>query len=126
MLNRRRRQALAAWCFVLPGFAVYATFMLFPFGQSIYYSLTSWDGASDVKKFVGLDNYSRLLHDDQMWSALSHNLIWLVIGTVAPIAIGAPLDIMSSERSQPKVDLAWGGPREPDRRHTGGGSESHG
>jgi raffinose/stachyose/melibiose transport system permease protein len=88
MLTRRRRQALAAWCFVLPGFAVYAAFMLYPFGQSIYYSLTSWNGASDAKEFVGLDNYSRLLGDDKMWAALSHNGIWLVIGTIAPIAIG--------------------------------------
>lgn len=84
----RHRRTLAAWCFVLPAFALYAAFMLLPFAQSIQYSLTSWDGATDVKEFVGLDNYERLLHDDQMWSALSHNLIWLVIGTVSPILVG--------------------------------------
>ena len=84
----RHRRTLAAWCFVLPAFVVYAAFMLVPFVETIRYSLTSWDGATDVKEFTGLDNYARLLEDDQMWSALSHNLIWLVIGTVSPVLVG--------------------------------------
>jgi raffinose/stachyose/melibiose transport system permease protein len=68
--------------------ALYATFMLYPFVVSIYYSLTSWDGVSAEKEWIGIENYSRLLHDERMWNALWHNALWAALGTLAPIVIG--------------------------------------
>jgi len=92
-----RRLALA---FVLPGLLLYVVFMLLPFATSIYYSLTDWNGASSEKHLVGLDNYARLLSDGKLLTAASHNLIWVVFGTLPPILIGALLAL-----------LIWGGVR---------------
>jgi raffinose/stachyose/melibiose transport system permease protein len=80
--------------FVLPALTLYAVFFVKPFVTSIYYSLTSWNGYDAVKKFVGLANYEQLFHDPLLWLSLSHNLIWIVIGTFAPIIIGLPLAVM--------------------------------
>jgi raffinose/stachyose/melibiose transport system permease protein len=91
---RARRKALAGWLFVLPALLLYLYFVLYPFLVSIYYSLTDWDGAQPVKQFVGLANYQELLGDNLMWQALWHNLIWIVIGTVAPILIGLLLGVL--------------------------------
>ena len=96
---RKGQQWLAA-AFVLPPLAVYAVFMIYPFLGSIYYSLTDWDGASAAKEWVGLGNYSQLLHDSRMWTALSHNVIWAVLGTLAPIIIGFVLAVLLWENGR--------------------------
>jgi raffinose/stachyose/melibiose transport system permease protein len=86
--------------FVLPAFLIYVVFMLIPFITSIYYSLTDWNGAASQLHFVGLDNYARMVGDKQLLVAASHNLAWLVGGTVPPILIGVLLAL-----------LIWGGVR---------------
>jgi ABC-type sugar transport system permease subunit len=80
--------------FLLPALTIYGLFMVWPLVGTVYYSLTSWDGYAPTKDFVGLENYRVLLNDPAFWSAFSHNLIWAVIGTVGPIAIGLPLAII--------------------------------
>ena len=101
--SRRPQQVLAA-IFVLPAFAIYAAFMLYPFAWTIFLSFTRWDGLSTlttaVDDFVGLDNYGALLRDDRMWLAFRHNIIWVLAGTLAPIVIGFVLAL-----------LLWGGGR---------------
>ena len=73
---------------------MYVIFVVYPFFYTIYLSLTKWDGAKPVKEFVGLLNYERLFADPRLWSALSHNLIWIVLGTVTPVAIGLFLGVL--------------------------------
>ena len=60
---------------VLP-LALYAVFVISPFVQAFYYSLTNWTGVSPQFDFVGLQNFQNLLHDslflraraEQRWS----------------------------------------------------------
>jgi ABC-type sugar transport system permease subunit len=68
--------------------------VVYPFINSIYYSLTRWDGAQPVKEYVGLANYTRLLTDSLMWQSLQHNLVWVILGTISPIVIGLLLGIL--------------------------------
>lgn len=91
---RALRRALAGWLFVLPSLVLYVVFIVYPFVVSIYYSMTDWDGAKPVKQFIGLANYQALLTDKLMWQALLHNLIWVIIGTIAPIVIGLLLGVL--------------------------------
>jgi raffinose/stachyose/melibiose transport system permease protein len=85
------------YLFILPALVMYAIFFIKPFITSIYYSLTSWNGYDPVKKFVGLQNYVHLFHDQMVWLSLSHNLIWIAIGTFAPIIIGLPLAVLLTQ-----------------------------
>jgi ABC-type sugar transport system permease subunit len=80
--------------FVLPSLLIYVLFMAYPFLGTIQLSLTSWDGFAAVKDFIGFDNYGVLIQDNAFWNALGHNLIWAVVGTIAPIVIGLPLAIV--------------------------------
>jgi len=80
--------------FVLPSVLIYALFMVWPFVGTFQLSLQAWDGFAPERTFVGLDNYVALINDGEFWAALSHNLIWAVVGTIAPIAIGLALAIM--------------------------------
>ena len=92
-----RRQALPL-LFVLPALLVYALFVLWPFVNTIYYSLTDWDGAQPVKNFIGLANYRDMFADPLMWLSLRHNLIWIALGTLTPVVIGLVL-----------ANLVWSG-----------------
>ncbi len=98
---RRRTTARKNWrkyrvgiFFLLPALILYTVFMLYPFVQSIYLSMTNWDGAQPVKQFVGLSNYAALVQDPLVWESLVHNLIWVVVGTIAPIVIGLLLAVL--------------------------------
>jgi ABC-type sugar transport system permease subunit len=87
-------QYRAGYLFVLPAFVLYAIFMIYPFFQSIYLSFTDWNGATVTKNFIGWDNYRELFDDSLLWKSLWHNLIWVVIGTIAPLAIGFLLAVL--------------------------------
>jgi len=92
--RRSVRKATIGFAFVLPALLLYGFFFIYPFVVSIYYSLTDWDGAQPIKEFIGLSNYRSLLSDSLLWESLYHNLIWVVLGTVAPIAIGLLLGVL--------------------------------
>ncbi|MDQ4045324.1 MAG: sugar ABC transporter permease [Chloroflexota bacterium] len=88
----------AGYLFLLPALALYAMFMIYPFFQSIYLSLTDWNGADAVKNFVGLENYRNLWSDDLLWRSLWHNVIWVVIGTLGPLILGFLLAVLLAAR----------------------------
>lgn len=91
---RPSREAIVGHAFILPALLLYLVFFIYPFAISIYYSLTSWDGAQATKRFVGWANYRTLASDPLLWEALLHNVIWIVLGTVSPIAIGLLLGVL--------------------------------
>jgi raffinose/stachyose/melibiose transport system permease protein len=84
----RRQQLRYAILFIAPGLAVYLIFMVYPFLNTIYLSLTNWNGVDPDKDFIGLANYTRMLGDGVALKAFSNNVIWVIIGTIAPVAIG--------------------------------------
>jgi ABC-type sugar transport system permease subunit len=89
-----RRRGRAGILFVLPALILYLLFMVYPFFRSIYFSLTSWNGVTAVKEWVGLANYRELIGDNLFWLSLQHTVIWVIIGTIAPIAIGMLLALL--------------------------------
>lgn len=81
----RREQTLTYAAFILPGFAIYCVFLIFPILLGIYYSLMDWNGISPHYDFVGLKNYQSLLTDKKFRAALVFNMrytVMLVIGIV--------------------------------------------
>jgi ABC-type sugar transport system permease subunit len=99
-LRQWLRKYLPSYLFVLPALVLYAIFVLYPFLSTIYYSMTDWDGAQPVKRFIGFENYQHMFQDRLMWLALAHNLIWIAVGTLTPVVIGLLL-----------ATLVWSGVR---------------
>lgn len=72
--------------FLLPATILYGLFVIWPYGQAFYFSLTSWRGVSPNKPWVGLDNYRTLWNDPRFIEALTRNgklLIALPLVTIA-------------------------------------------
>ena len=94
--RRRSRTAareLAGLWFVLPALVIYLMFFGLPFLATVGLSFTDWNGIG-WPDFTGIANYSRLAVDGAMWSALTNNLIWVVLGTAVPVIVGLILAVM--------------------------------
>jgi len=85
--TRARHSGLVVGFLALP-LALYGLFVLWPYGQAIYISLTNWNGFSRHQTFVGLRNFAKLMRDDLFRAGLTHNLIMLVVLPVVTIGLG--------------------------------------
>jgi ABC-type sugar transport system permease subunit len=97
-LSRQWVKYRAGILFILPAFVLYAIFMIYPFFNSIYLSFTDWNGAEPVKNLVGLANYRQLFDDSLLWKSLRNNLIWVILGTIGPLAVGFLLAVLLANR----------------------------
>lgn len=52
------------WVLVGPALLFFTVIVLIPFGMNLYYSFTEWNGVSGTVKFIGLDNFKRILFED--------------------------------------------------------------
>ena len=69
--------------FLIVPVAGYLAFVVSPFVQAAYFSMTSWTGFSPDMKFVGLGNYAKLLDDDVFLKAVGNSVVLaLVLPTV--------------------------------------------
>ncbi len=74
--------------FLIAPLALYLLFVVSPNVQAVYYSFTDWSGYSEGQNFIGLDNYTRLLHDEDFWNALGHNGLLLLVLPIVTISLG--------------------------------------
>jgi N-acetylglucosamine transport system permease protein len=72
--------------FLIAPVTLYAVFVIAPYAQAFYISMTSWRGFA-APKWVGFDNYQRLWADDTFWKAVRHNGIILLVLPLVAIAI---------------------------------------
>lgn len=73
---------------------IYVVFVVSPFFQAFYYSLTDWRGLARAPQFVGLDNYVTLFQDPIFRKALRNNLILLVVLPTVTITLAFALAIL--------------------------------
>jgi multiple sugar transport system permease protein len=78
-----RKEAKAAYLFLLPFLATYCVFLVFPFFKGIWISLHDWNLLEvainpDAREFVGVKNYIRLFWGKSMqWSPFGRPLLQL-------------------------------------------------
>ena len=91
--SRLRRLDVKAspYVYVAPFFLIFIGFGLFPLAYTAYVSMTDRNLLNPVTHFVGLANYTELLHDSYFWNAVENTLgIW-VISTVPQLVLALAL-----------------------------------
>src|SRR5690625_641658 len=83
---------------IVPPFAGYLLFTLYPNILSVYYSFLNWDGMSEPI-FIGLENFIALFKDSFVWRALSHNLFLLIVVPVSAVFISLVLAYLLSNKT---------------------------
>ena len=76
---------MAVTLFPVPSVVV---ILLIPFIANIWISLHSWRGGRSKMKFIGLDNYVKLLGDEKFWTSFSNSLYMIVAMVIIPLLIG--------------------------------------
>ncbi|GAA2500263.1 carbohydrate ABC transporter permease [Winogradskya humida] len=71
-----------------PALVLFAVFMIVPTVNVFRMSLYTWSGFSPDMRFVGLDNFRRLLDDDQFVRAFQNTVALLVVVTVVTMGMG--------------------------------------
>jgi len=71
--------------------ALYLVFVLYPFTQAAWYSLTSWSGFTATQEFIGLDNYTRLFTDRLFLKAVGNSLVLLLVVPVVTLVLSYAL-----------------------------------
>ncbi|WP_417308017.1 ABC transporter permease subunit [Devosia sp.] len=59
--------------------AIYVVFVISPFVQAFYYSMTDWSGFSKNMNFVGLTNYFTLVRDPVFTKAVANSIFLVVV-----------------------------------------------
>jgi raffinose/stachyose/melibiose transport system permease protein len=84
----RRAQARLGILLIVPTILLVGTFFLIPLGSAIYFAFVDFHGFEANPPFVGFANFVELANDPAVWPALWNNIIWIVVGTAAPLTIG--------------------------------------
>jgi len=67
---------------VLPGLILFTIGLIIPLFLAFVYSLTSWNGMTVEKPFVGLENYIRLFKDPYVKDAWIFTIKFTVYNTI--------------------------------------------
>ncbi len=83
-MRRKRKEALQGYLYILPSFILIACFSVLPIFMSGYFSFTNYN-VMNSPQFAGLENYSKILKDTYVASAIKNTLIYVVV--TVPIQI---------------------------------------
>jgi len=76
---------------IVPALVVVVGLLYYSVGYTFYTSTLDWNGVSPNPPSVGLDNYSRMLHDATFWRTLRHTLQFLIVTFTVQTALGFTL-----------------------------------
>ncbi|MGJ6960478.1 carbohydrate ABC transporter permease [Streptosporangium sp. G11] len=66
---------------------LYVVFVISPYIQAFYISMTNWKGISANPQFIGLENFTRLFDDEVFWAAVRHHGVLLLVMPLVTIVI---------------------------------------
>ena len=84
---RRRRPAFLPYLLVLPILAYEGVFLLYPIYQGLKSSLYR-QPLGGKERWTGLDNYRRMLTDDDFWSVMGTTLTYMLAVVVVAVGFG--------------------------------------
>jgi multiple sugar transport system permease protein len=96
------RTGIVGWTLAAPALAVIAVFFALPVAIGLALSLTDFDlyALADLStlRFVGLDNYLRLLQTPLFWQALGNTLYFVAVGVPVSIALSLGAALLLNSR----------------------------
>jgi multiple sugar transport system permease protein len=93
----RTRQALTGYAFIAPNLVVFAAFMFLPLILTFVKSTQESSGFGP-SQYVGLDNYSEMVHDPVFWASLRHTVLYAVVQVPLALAAGLGLAILINRK----------------------------
>jgi multiple sugar transport system permease protein len=102
----RPGEAHAGWAMSAPALAAILVFFVFPAAASLFLSFTDFDiyALADLGnlRFIGFQNYERLVANPLFWKAMTNSLLFVAIGTPFIVALSLSAAMLVNSRW-----LAW-------------------
>lgn len=101
-LSLQRREAVAAYIFLLPFLVVFSVFVVRAVVSAVQLSFYEYQILRPARPYIGFDNYAELFSDDIWWTSLGNTLIFTaltVIGT-STIALTTAVAVTQKIRGQ--------------------------
>src|SRR5262249_22668167 len=93
-----RRRDLLPYMLALPIVIYEAIFILVPIVQQIASSFSTDIIGGGPVRWVGLDNYDRLLQDDNFWNAMRVTLTFMTATVIVSVGAGLLTALLMNER----------------------------
>ena len=87
------RETGVAWLFLTPALVGFLVFFLYPTLRGIFLSFTDYDLLTSPK-FVGVKNFTRLVHDPLFWNSLKVTLEYVVINIGVQTVVALALAVL--------------------------------
>ena len=95
-------EARAGWAMSSPALAAILLFFVLPAIASLFLSFTDFDiyALADIGnlRFVGLQNYERLLENPLFWKAITNSLLFVAVGTPFIVALSLLAEMLVNSR----------------------------
>jgi len=101
-MTRKGRENLSLLLFVAPAFIVYFLFKLYPTFSGVYYSMTSWNGLSKTKQFIGFTNYIEIYSDTYFWKSMLFTSKYVIVMLLVANIIALSLAVAIESRKKAK------------------------
>jgi len=103
MTRRQLRTTFEPLLFVLPSVLLLGVFMYYPLVQNFVYSFFRFSAFSSSKVFIGFQNYTHLLKDDIVITALRNNLRYAIVSVIFQVCFGLVLAAILEDRAFRRV-----------------------
>ena len=89
--------------FLPPALLIFTLFVTWPVVEAAYYSFFNWNGYGAPSKWIGLDNFVRVLNDPIFYHSLFNNLLIVLVSALIQVPLALALALLISDKSRSSV-----------------------
>jgi raffinose/stachyose/melibiose transport system permease protein len=89
--------------FLPPAVLLFTLFVTWPLVEAAYYSFFNWNGYGAPSKWVGLENFVRVLNDPIFYRSLFNNLLIVLVSALIQVPMALALALLISDKSRSSV-----------------------
>ena len=97
--SKGKMYSRGAWVYALPAFIPLVFLSVLPLTQAIWTAFTDHVAGFNVEiKFIGLENFRRLLGDTLFWASFKIGIIWAISVTLLSLCLGFGLALLLNQK----------------------------
>ena len=96
-------QMRTCFLFLPPALLLFTLFVTWPVVEAAYYSFFNWNGYGAPSKWIGLDNFLRVLSDPIFYHSLFNNLLIVLVSAFIQVPMALALALLISDKSRSSV-----------------------